>query len=213
MKLLDLKQGSREWLDWRQWGLGGSDMGSIMLGDDWPYKESRHDALLSMKIEFRNLEANNAMKRGHWMEGPARMGWCSLHHGMTADPVCVQHDDVDWMRVSLDGLAKFEDGLKVILEIKCPSWQQHNLAHAGIVPAHYVPQVQYQLMVTGLDLLHYVSATDSGRFGATKDELDIAIVEVRPDPELQAEILERGTEFWQKVLAGRKAMWGDRRRA
>lgn len=204
MRTLQLPQGSPQWHQWRTNIIGGSDMGAIMLGDAWPYEDSRIDRVLHAKITRETkTETNFAMRRGTFLEPVARAEW-EILHSAKAEPICVQHDDVEWMGVSLDGLAQLRNGSGVILEIKAPKWTDHAGVIAGLVPEHYVPQVQYQLLVTGLDLLHFISITENKLFGASKDNPQVAMVEVRPDPEYQAEILDRGQAFWERVMEGRQ---------
>lgn len=191
MKLLQLEQGTPEWHKWRSEGLGGSDIGAIVLGDKWPFTDSRADVVFALKTSRKDdvVLANYSMRRGSRMEPEARHQFEKLK-GKAYTPVCVQHDECDWMRVSLDGYHKTSGE---ILEIKCPNWEMHSMALAGLVPSYYQTQCQYQLLTTGSDLLWYVSFTDNKRFSV---EQQMAIVEVRPDAELQATILEKGEEFW-----------------
>jgi len=55
---------------------------------------------------------------------------------------------------SLDGIS--ECG-KHIVEIKCAGKRDHALALEGVVPAHYIPQVQTQIEVCGVTQAYYYS--------------------------------------------------------
>lgn len=116
------------------------------------------------------------------------------------------------MRASLDGLCRGRDpepGSAWVLELKVPGWESHDYAVAGMVPPHYVPQCQWQLLVTGLDLLHYVSYYSPGpnaKIDRFADHDRLAVVAVTPDAELQAELLERAERFWGEVLEKRSAV-------
>lgn len=207
----NLDQQTPEWHRWRDGGLGGSDIGPIVLGDEWPFPDSRVERLLARKLG-REKPAENTfvMRRGQYMEADVRMWFRQTHlsPGLMCEPVCVQHDEIEWMRASLDGLV-YEpiiapngrtNLLNVrrlsVVEIKVPNWQAHSAALAGVVPDYYVPQVQYQLLVTGLDALDYVSYGINDRFGE-KDKY--AVVRVTPDAEKQAEIYEKCEAFWQRL--------------
>jgi predicted phage-related endonuclease len=94
------------------------------------------------------------------------------------------------MRASLDG---YNLELSRVLEIKCPGKEDHKTAMAGAVPEKYLPQVQYQLLVTGAKEAHYFSF--DGEAGC--------IVEVKPDAEYQAMLVEKVKHFWEDhVLKG-----------
>src|SRR6185312_11121927 len=115
-----------------------------------------------------------------------------------AVPACVEHSAAPWMRVSLDGLCQSREphagGASWILELKVPGWESHDWAVAGEVPPHYRPQCQWQLLVTGLDLLHYCSFYSPGpraRVERYRPGDRLAVVEVAPDAEVQAELLEK----------------------
>jgi putative phage-type endonuclease len=63
------------------------------------------------------------------------------------EPLCLVHEEFDWMRASLDGLSF--DG-STLLEVKCPlSLRDRAPVQEGRVPSQYYAQLQYQLEVSG----------------------------------------------------------------
>ena len=93
------------------------------------------------------------------MEAEARQAFETMYETIYMDqvhviPYVVQSDMYDWMIASLDGLDT-EKG--VMVEIKCPGPKDHELAMSGKIPKHYIPQLQHQLLVTGLDKMLYFS--------------------------------------------------------
>lgn len=206
-----LNQGSPEWLAWRRDGVGGSDAATI-LGVA-PFPDATRDNLLREKVGGWERPVNFAMRRGTRLEPVARAAY-QEHAGCLAPPACVEHPDAPWVRVSLDGLCRHRfdagHGLPWVLELKCPGWETHSAALAGVVPDHYLPQCQWQLLATGLDLLHYASFSEHSRFAA-KDRL--AVVPVEPDAELQARLLDECGRFWAEVLAARGSVAGSRDRS
>ncbi len=80
---------------------------------------------------------------------------------------------------------------KIMVEIKCPNKQDHSVALNKKIPEKYIPQVQHQLLVTGLDGMYYVS------FDGSKG----AIVEVQRDNAYIASMLEEEQKFWDLVLS------------
>ena len=71
------------------------------------------------------------------------------------EPLCLVHEEFEWMRASLDGLSF--DG-STLLEIKCPlSLRDRASAQEGRIPSQYHAQLQHQLEVSGAELAHYWS--------------------------------------------------------
>lgn len=197
MKTLRLDQGSLEWLTWRRGGVGGSDAAAILgVG---PFPDATRERVFGEKIGLGPaLESNFATRRGHRLEPIARELY-EVRTGCRAPAVCVEHDDAPWMRVSLDGLCSDrlgETAAQWILELKCPNWKVHELALADIVVDYYRPQCQWQLLVTGLDRLDFVSFNDGRRFGV---EDQLAIVPVEADAEMQGRLLYECERFWREV--------------
>lgn len=196
MKIVRHNQGSPAWLQWRRHGLGGSDVATI-LGVA-PFEDATVESLIREKVEGWEKPTNFAMRRGTRLEPTARTLY-EIATGCVAPPACVEHDELPWARVSLDGLCRPAHGDADdawILELKVPNWKAHSQALAGVVPAYYRPQCQWQLYVTGLERLDYASYSGAERF-AERDRL--AIVPVEPDAEYQAEILAAAAAFWMRV--------------
>jgi len=221
-------QGSADWKAWRRAGVGGSDLVAILgLTPNWPPPLPTVEDLFRDKVDGIEREGNFAMHRGQRLEPHARDGYSKRHH-RAAPPVCVEHDEFAWVRASLDGLAN--NGAVIaaereewVVEIKCPSWEAHDLALAGMVPSYNAPQLQWQLLATGLSRLDYVSFNPSGRFtprGFPKFEDWVAVhpsgrrpmpaewlavVPVEADAEEQERLLEVCGKFWFEVLDRRAA--------
>lgn len=202
MKLIRFNQGTPEWKDWRRGGLGGSDVATI-LGIA-PFEDCTRANLIREKVDGWEKPTNFAMRRGNHKEPAARYLYEQIAE-CAAPPVCVEHDDAPWMRVSLDGLCRDQRRPEMpewILELKAPNWQAHSMALAGVVPDYYRPQCQWQLLVTGLDRLDYASYSENSRYKASDS---LAIVTVEPDSEMQAMLLDEAEKFWREVQA-RKAL-------
>lgn len=199
MRLIDIEQGTADWHAWRLDGLGGSDAASAM--NESPY--ANRQQLLREKLGMARREETFAMRRGSKLEPDARRLACLKLEKQFA-PACVQHESVDWMRVSLDGiwLPDSCDKEPEILEIKCPSWQSHELALESVkfIPRVYQIQMQYQLLATGLDLCWYVSYSEHSKFPEWER---VVIHEVHADAELQAAILEAAESFWSDYESAR----------
>ena len=189
MRILELGQNTPDWLFWRQAGLGASDA-PVIMGVS-PYKTP--EELWNLKKGFIEREKSNArQQRGHDLEPVA----ISLYHrmrGVKTRPVCVIHEKYDWLRASLDGLSS--DNQR-ILEVKCIKKEYHQMALGGKVPEIYIPQVQHQLLTTGLKDLDFWCYSESSWF---KSHERVALVTVAPDVEYQQELFNREKEFWESL--------------
>lgn len=161
-----------------------------------PFEDATRENLLREKAEGWERPTNFAMRRGTRLE-----------------PVCVEMQGAAWARVSLDGLCRYRAipcGVPWVLELKVPGWEAHDKALAGVVPDYYVPQCQWQLLVTDLYRLDYVSYSENSRF-AERDRL--AVVTVWPDEAMQAELLEAAVKFWLEVEDRRAQLKAERANA
>lgn len=150
MKIIELDQGSQEWLNFRMKKVGASDV-PIILGIS-PYSTPLE--LWKRKLGFfPPCEVNFAMQYGRDNESKIRelMNIALNEH---FEPVVVQHEKEEWAIASLDGINK---NLKIIIEIKCCGFTDHELAKKGIVPEKYYPQVQWQMFVAECSDLYYCS--------------------------------------------------------
>ena len=141
--IVDLQQGTGEWLTWRKNGIGASDAPVIMGENPW----KNPNQLLSEKTrKTHNNYQNPAMARGTALEPEARRRYEEVSK-ISVLPVCLQSTKYDWLRASVDGLAT--DGSSVV-EIKCGESVYKKTANNGEVPNYYVGQLQHILAVTGL---------------------------------------------------------------
>lgn len=181
MELESIVQGSPEWHAWRLKGIGASESAAIL--GLCPYNTPT-DVFLDKKGRGEIFEGNVATQRGQDLEGKARAMY-ELISMEDMPPRLAVHPKFDFLRASLDGLSP--DGKK-ILEIKCPGAESHEKAKAGIVPDHYMIQIQHQLAVTGADSCDY--------FSYSYKDGSYALVEVLPDLEMQGKIVFMTQEFW-----------------
>lgn len=190
MKILELDQEGETWKTWREAGLGSSDAPIVMGVSKYTTREKLKRIKLG-QVKARKFSAK--MLRGKDLEPVAR----DLYHllrGIHTRPVCVIHDQYDWLRASLDGLS---DNNKRILEIKCVNKLLHRYAlEKKEVPPEYFPQVQHQLLVTELVRLDYWSYSESSDF-SKQDQ--IVLVEVVPDQEYMQRLFEEEQRFLREV--------------
>jgi len=160
-----LRQNTPQWHRWRREGIGASDAPVIM--GETPFKTPH--TLWSIKTgRMQEQPAGAAARRGRELERFARHAY-ERETGIRVEPLCLVHEELEWMRASLDGLSF--DGATLV-EIKCPlSLRDRLSAERGRVPSQYHAQLQHQLEVSGAQRAHYWS------FHGTKGVL----IEIRPD--------------------------------
>lgn len=185
-----MEQGTNEWLQWRREGIGASDAPIIMGVSPWktPYQ------LWEIKTGRVEEEVGNwATQRGNELEPKAR-AHLELRIGLDFTPILCQHSKYPFMRASLDG---WNEEHKIILEIKCPGFEDHNLAANKTIPSKYYPQLQHQLFVTGASKVFYYSY-----FEDKEKQASGHLIEVLPDIKYQAQLFERILKFWRCVKDG-----------
>ena len=189
-KIERLQQNTSEWHQWRRQGLGASDAPVIM--GDAVFRTTR--MLWSIKTGRVQEEAPGpAARRGHKLEQLARQAY-EREAGIQMEPLCLVHDELKWMRASLDGLSF--DG-STVLEIKCPlSARDRALAKEGTVPSQYFAQLQHQLEVSRAAEVHYWSF--DGSVGS--------LIRVGSDREYQKKLIDTEAEFWERVT---KNIWPE----
>jgi putative phage-type endonuclease len=182
MPLLNLKQQTPEWHDYRKGKIGASLAPVIMGVSPWQTPYQLWEEILEIRPPKIQTES---MKRGLDLEQIARNQF-EIATGIPVYDAVYQHDEIDWMFASLDGYSP--DG-QTIVEIKCPGLQDQESARAGIIPEKYYPQLQHQIAVTNANKCFYVSY----------DGHDIAIVQAYRDQDYIDELIEAEKEFVRRV--------------
>ena len=146
--IVELQQGTAEWLEWRHNGIGASDASTIMGENRF---KSAAQLLQEKRGPAQDYGQNAAMARGTELEPEARRLYvaktCREVH-----PACLQSTRYDWLRASLDGLAINHDA---VVEIKCGQSAYQKASQTRSVPDYYYGQLQHILAVTGLDSLDF----------------------------------------------------------
>ncbi len=142
-----MEQGSLEWLALRKTKITATDAPVIMGENPWKdpltlYREKKDPDFFS--------QSNERMKRGIELEPIARF-YFVLDTGIMVEPRLVIKD---WAMASLDGISSCG---KHVVEIKCPSKKYHDMAKHGILPPHYIAQLQHQMWVCDIDSMYYYS--------------------------------------------------------
>ncbi len=186
MKLVKLKQGTKDWLDWRRSKIMASESSVILQIS--PYKTP--DELLNEKVRGFEVVPNHYMTRGTQLE-PVALEFFELETGLTMFPMIGQSVTCDWMGASFDGVSLDR---KHIVEIKCNGKKNHSLALQGKITSYHNAQVQHQIYVSELDFSYYYSF--DGERGV--------VLKIQRDDKFIENMIEKEKEFWDKLMTSFK---------
>lgn len=187
-KIIPLTQGSTEWLEYRRWKIGASDISAILGENNFKTAYQLYLEKIGEHVPF----VTDAMRRGTLLEEHARVKANEII-GANYKPVCIESVTEDHMFCSLDGMDT-EAEIKII-EIKCPtSIDGHSYAVNDKIPPYYLPQLQMQMYVADAEAAYYVSYLPD-------DIIPIAIVLVKRDNEMISRIIKEAKKFYEKMIS------------
>ncbi len=167
MKILEMEQGTKEWLDARRPYYTASALGVWITSDPTKLtakqKEARESAILK-KVKVRlNLEPedemykNSAMQRGNDLEPAAKEAFCKEYNTKVREVgFCISDDGI--FGCSPDGF--IGESLENMLEIKCPTFEKYYRISRDInlyqkYVDSYKVQLHMQMAVTGANSVHF----------------------------------------------------------
>lgn len=186
MKIVDgLVQGSDAWKEFRECGIGSSEIAAIMGLSSF----KKAIDIYNEKMGITTPYVNYAMKRGSSYEDEARRAF-EGDSNLPFHPTCCIHPEYDYFRASLDG---YNQEANSILEIKVPKEKNYQ-AMCESIPEMYNLQMQWQLMVSGAKTAVFlVYNPESKEFKATV---------VHPDISLFEKMTEAAKIFWENFQKG-----------
>ena len=208
MNIVQLVQGSPEWLAYRLSRRNASETAAVLGISPWttPYQ------LWLLKTGRAVTTVTSAMRHGTDTEPAARAAY-EAQTGCVMQPLVLEHKGYI---ASLDGITFDHD---LILEIKCPVrgsrsdlWTD---VAAGTVPEHYVVQVQHQLMVSDAPMAHlWVFEGQRGllhkiprdeavmqRIREGWEAFQVYLDTDTPPPLTDADTVQRSDTFWKDAAA------------
>jgi putative phage-type endonuclease len=180
MKLINLIQRSKQWLEYRRNKIMASDSGIILEMSTF----KTIDQLYNEKTKCFESAPNPYMLRGIELESMALREF-EKETDLIMFP-CVGEHENGWMAASFDGMTIEGDA---IVEIKAPGKKDHFAAMNGLVPKKYEAQLQHQMYVSGVQFMFYYS------FDGEKG----VIVEVKRDEDFIEIMIEKEREFWERL--------------
>jgi putative phage-type endonuclease len=197
-----------EWLEQRQYGIGGSDIGSIMGIDRfkpavklfhqkiglYPMSEEYNLATYAGTIAEEHIYNHYWKFWDHTTHDPEDMLWNAKNNKVMRkarrNNNILINPKYPWLRANIDYEMPKQKGLpKGILELKTGNSKYWSMYEAEL-PTTYIFQVQMYMMVVGYEYSEIFGLLD-GR--APK------IFPIQANKELQEEIEYRTNDFWERV--------------
>jgi putative phage-type endonuclease len=188
-------QSGTSWTDWRRKGLGSSDA-PVIMGVS-PFSTRYH--LFLVKKGKRRSEAisNQAIELGKRFEPAVRASF-ELIKGYDFPAQNLVHPKHSFLKASLDGRCADHNE---ILEVKVAGEEVYQAALKGKCHEKYFPQVQHQLMVAEAKRCWFVvGQAKKHPVGGSYFLSELAIVEVLPDENYIARLMEEELKFWRMVM-------------
>ena len=211
MRVLDVEQGSREWIEARLGIPTASAFKRIVtstgklsaqrdayqaeLLSEWVFGEPAKDFDTTWTERGKVLEPDARRYYSFHTDTEARtVGFIVRESNDGISPALDAGEVVAIAGASPDGLVG-DDGL---LELKCPREDTHMLYLArGVLPSEYRAQVQGQLWVTGRAWADFMSYCP---------ELPPFLIRVEPDAKFQAALDDHMPVFHAELMAGRQRL-------
>ncbi|EIX7542232.1 YqaJ viral recombinase family protein [Campylobacter coli] len=191
-KIIDLEQGSHEWLNFRKGKIGASMVASCVgIKGAFSSKEEARDIILGLKEVYQN----EAMRRGNEYE-PLIRARVEFLHSVSITPVVLQSLENEMFIASLDGID--ENG--VIYEFKY-SQDEYDFIKRNKKPSDkYYAQVQFQL---------YISGKEKCIFVVMNKEEEIVECEVLRDEAYQEWLVKSVKQFILDYIINQKSDYKD----
>ncbi|EAH7933343.1 hypothetical protein GTJ10_04515 [Campylobacter coli] len=191
-KIIDLEQGSVEWLNFRKGKIGASMVASCVgIKGAFNSKEEARDIILGLKEVYQN----EAMKKGNEYEALIRAR-VEFLHSVSITPIVLQSLENEMFIASLDGID--ENG--IIYEFKY-SQDEYDFVKKNKKPSDkYYAQVQFGL---------YISGKEKCIFVAMNKEEEIVECEVSKDEAYQEWLVKNIKQFILDYIIDQKSDYKD----
>lgn len=181
MRIIDVEQGSEAWHRLRRKSIGSSDASVLMSNNPWKTEWQ----LFQEKMGLYHHKQTQAMTRGKELE-PIALEKFENEVNVNYVPMVCQSEERPWQIASLDGISI---PIRKVVEIKC-SEKLYNEAKQGIIPQHYIDQMQHQLCVTGFSICYYYAYWEGHGIA----------IQIERDEEYIANIIEKEIVFYQRMV-------------
>jgi len=188
-------QRTPEWYEVRKGLMTASDAAGALGIPAWTGQRNVRESLLTQKVSG-TFTGNFMTRHGQMHEDMVRDRFAA-HMGVECyDVGLLVHADLPWLGASPDGVTN----TGALIEIKCP-WKRTPIP--GVVPHHYLPQIQVQLEVADLDVCYFVQWQPAS-LSATKQEI-FTITTVERDRTWFKDNVDALHSFWEDLMDARRA--------
>lgn len=156
MRVLDLQQGTQEWLDARAGVITGTTLKKVCGKDASGFM---YELIAQTVAPTDEHFVSDDMERGTEMEPEAIQAYEAETGVLTEEVGFCLHDEYDWLGLSPDRLIKKKGKYVKAVEVKCPaSKTQIKYIAEGGIPTEYRHQVlQYFIVCETLQELDFVT--------------------------------------------------------
>lgn len=175
-KIINVEQGTPDWLSLRENYIGASEAPVIMGVSPYETPYQLWERRVGLKPP---IEQTEAMRRGHEDEPLARK-WAESSFLFKSSPIELPPAVLvsltnPWMLASLDG---FNEEAPVCAEFKSIKMDYHEMVRNGQCPEIYFPQLQHQAEVAGVAQVLLVSYKENDTVGMWVQRNDSYIAEM-----------------------------------
>lgn len=202
-----MEQGTEEWLNWRKGGITATEAGRLLM----PGSKSRFINEKLQAVDMASSQSTQAMQLGNILEPYAR-AIAEDKLQMSFTPECIQSIEHPWRRVSLDGLHISDSGEVYAIECKCGFRYVTDYKNSKSIPQSVYNQMQYQLLVLGIDEMHLILFHDNVGTKQFEEELAVKsinvsewgggpfLVKISAHPQTQKALAEAVDKTWCEVV-------------
>lgn len=209
----ELEQGSPEWLEFRSRGLGGSEVACLMGMSPWGSVEELWEIKTGARVKEFSEDQMAVIDRGTHYEEEARQWYQSVTKSKI-DQLCAIHQEIEWMRTSLDGVNTEKT---IVQEFKVPSSlashkKQMSKALTALKrgkqnePGNYVPEWRYPQLQHQLEVMssHFPMCKKAHYVSYSPEAPDKSvIIEVTYNKPFVSALVSRENIFMMQFYSGR----------
>lgn len=177
------------WLKARKTGVGGSDAGAILGISKW---QTPLAVWVDKTTPLTQVDEPTEDQRWGLLKEPVILQEYARAVGAKLEMMpMIRSAEHPFMLASLDALAHLPDGLRVVDAKSTRSDDGWGEPGTDAIPADYAAQAHHYMAVTGIMRVDFAVLIGSA---------DFRIYTVEADPEIQAGLVAREAEFWQRVV-------------
>lgn len=191
LPILDLKQNTPEWHQWRAQGLGASDI-PILYGKN-PYT-TEYQLWLQKTGQAEGFKGNVATEHGQREEPHAFHALKTVHNLYDLQTGCIQHPQYPHLRCSIDA---YSLSGKIIFEIKSFFGDKNrSITKYEQIPEYCLYQMQYQEAL----FRAYDPEWRASLFKWLGRDQNNLFFPLQSDLALQAEMIQKANHWWQHYV-------------